>query len=76
MIAKWMLPEGRKPMTDGDLAALTRRLAGTAVDYKELYEAAKKDADEAEAYAAQLEAELFELKNAPISFLLDHGKGE
>ncbi len=75
-MAKLMLPEGRKPMTDDDLAALTRRLAGTAVDYKELYEAAKKDADEAEAYAAQLEAELFELKNAPISFLLDHGKGE
>jgi len=24
----------------------------------------------------QLEAELFELKNAPISFLLDQGKGE
>ena len=42
MIAKWMLPEGRKPMTDGDLAALTRLLAGTAVDYKELYEAAKR----------------------------------
>lgn len=34
-MAKWMLPEGRKPMTDGDLAALTRRLAGTAIDYKE-----------------------------------------
>lgn len=76
MMAKWMLPEGRKPMTDGDIAALTRRLAGTAVDYKEPYEAAKKDANKAEAYAAKLEAELFELKNAPISFLLDHGKGE
>ena len=75
-MAKWTLPESRKPMTDADVAALTRRLAGTAVDYKELYEAAKKDAEEAEAYIKELEAELFELKNAPISFLLDHGKGE
>lgn len=45
-------------MTDADIAALTRRLAGTAVDYKELYEAAKRDAEEAEAYAAELEAKL------------------
>jgi hypothetical protein len=52
------IPEGRKPLTDADLAALTRRLAGTAVDYKELYEAAKRDAEEAEAYAAELEAQL------------------
>lgn len=42
-------------MTDADIAALTRRLAGTAVDYKELYEAAQRDAEEAEAYAAELE---------------------
>ena len=49
-MAKWTLPESRKPMTDADVAALTRRLAGTAVDYKELYEAAKKDAEEADAY--------------------------
>jgi hypothetical protein len=49
------IPEGRKPLTDADIAALTRRLAGTAVDYKELYEAAKRDAEEAEAYAADLE---------------------
>jgi plasmid stabilization system protein ParE len=52
------IPEGRKPLTDADIAALTRRLAGTAVDYKELYEAAKRDAEEAEAYAAELEAKL------------------
>jgi hypothetical protein len=52
------IPEGRKPFTDADIAALTRRLAGTAVDYKELYEAAKRDAEEAEAYAAELEAKL------------------
>jgi hypothetical protein len=45
-------------MTDADIAALTRRLAGTAVDYKELYEASKRDAEEAEAYAAELEAKL------------------
>jgi hypothetical protein len=54
-MAKWGIPEGRKPLTDADIAALTRRLAGTAVDYKELYEAAKRDAEEAEAYAAELE---------------------
>jgi hypothetical protein len=52
------IPEGRKPLTDADIAALTRRLAGTAVDYKELYEAAKRDAEEAEAYAAELEVKL------------------
>jgi methionine synthase II (cobalamin-independent) len=57
-MAKWKLPEGRKPLTDADIAALTRRLAGTAVDYKELYEASKRDAEEAEAYAAELEAKL------------------
>ena len=57
-MTKWSLPEGRKPLTDADIAALTRRLAGTAVDYKELYEAAKRDAEEAEAYAAELEAKL------------------
>ena len=33
-----------------------------------------RDSDQARADAA--EAELFEIKNAPISFLLDHGKGE
>ena len=57
-MTKWSIPEGRKPLTDADIAALTRRLAGTAVDYKEMYEAAKRDAEEAEAYAAELEAKL------------------
>ena len=57
-MAKWTLPEGGKPLTDADIAALIRRLAGTAVDYKELYEAAKRDAEEAEAYAAELEAKM------------------
>jgi hypothetical protein len=57
-MTKWNLPEGRKPLTDADIADLTRRLAGTAVDYKKLYEAAKRDAEEAEAYAAELEAKL------------------
>ena len=57
-MTKWNLPEGRKPLTDADIAALTRRLAGTAVDYKELYEAAKRDAEEAEAYAKELGAKL------------------
>ena len=57
-MTKWTLPQGRKPLTEADMAALTRRLAGTAVDYKELYEAALHDAKEAEAYAAELEAKL------------------
>ena len=49
-------------INDADIAALTRRLAGTAVDYKELYEAAKRDAEEAEAYAAELEKERDDLQ--------------
>ena len=55
-------------MTDADIAALTRRLAGTAVDYKELYEAAKRDAEEAEAYAAELEGKLAKLERAAKPF--------
>ena len=57
-MTKWTLPQGRKPLTDADMADLTRRLAGTAIDYKELYEAALHDAKEAEAYVAELEANL------------------
>lgn len=57
-MTKWNLPEGRKPLTDGDMAALTRRLADTAIEHSELYQAAKRDAEEAEAYAAELEAKL------------------
>lgn len=49
------LPQGRKPITDEELAALTRRPVGTVIDYKELYEAAVRDAKEAEAYAEELE---------------------
>jgi len=56
------LPQGRKPITDEELASLTRRLVGTVVDYKELYEAAVRDAQEAEAYAAELEKQIEELK--------------
>ena len=52
------IPEGRKPMTDADMAALTHRLADTAIEQSELYQAAKRDAEEAEAYAAELEAKL------------------
>ena len=37
-MAKWTLPTGRTPMTDADIAALTRRLAGTAVDQKDKLE--------------------------------------
>jgi molecular chaperone GrpE (heat shock protein) len=64
------IPEGRKPLTDADIAALTRRLAGTAVDYKELYEAAKRDAEEAEAYAAELEAKLAKADVAALERIL------
>jgi len=52
-MTKWTLPEGRKPLTDADMADLTRRLS----DIDELYQAAKRDAEEAEAYAAELEKE-------------------
>lgn len=41
-----------------DMAELTRRLADTAIEHSELYQAAKRDAEEAEAYAAELEAKL------------------
>ena len=57
-MAKWKLPEGRKPLTDADMVALTHRLADTAIERSELYQAAKRDAEEAEAYAAELEAKL------------------
>lgn len=71
-------------MTDGNTYAINRHLAEREEhDMHEIFEAALQDAEELQAYAeelevrvAQLEAELFELKNAPISFLLDHGKGE
>ena len=71
-------------MTDGNTYAINRHLAEREEhDMHEVFEAALADAEAAQAYAeelevrvAQLEAELFELKNAPISFLLDHGKGE
>lgn len=55
-MAKWGIPEGRKPLTDADMAELTRRLADTAIEQSELYKAAKRDAEKAEAYAAELEA--------------------
>jgi hypothetical protein len=61
-MTKWTLPEGRKPLTDADIAALTRRLADTAIEQSELYQAAKRDAEEAEAYAAELEKERDALK--------------
>ena len=71
-------------MTDGNTYAINSHLAEREEhDMHEIFEAALQDAEELQAYAeelearvAQLEAELFELKNAPISFLLDHGKGE
>ena len=52
----WKLPKGPAPITDAELASLTRRLVGTSIDYKERYEAAVRDAKEAEAYAEALEA--------------------
>lgn len=57
-MAKWKLPEGRKPFTDADMAALTRRLVDTAIEQSDLYQAAKRDAEEAETYAKELEAKL------------------
>ena len=71
-------------MTDENTYAIDRYIADREEhNMWEVFEAALQDAEELQAYAeelearvAQLEAELFELKNAPISFLLDHGKGE
>jgi chromosome segregation ATPase len=57
-MTKWNLPEGRMPLTDADLAALTRRLADTAIEHSELYQAAKRDAEEAEAYVTSLESDM------------------
>lgn len=57
-MTKWKLPEGRRPITDEDMAALARRLAETAIEQSELYEATKRDAEEAEAYVAELEIAL------------------
>ena len=66
-MTKWNLPEGRKPLTDADMADLTRRLADTAIEQSELYQAAKRDAEEAEAYAAELDAKLAKA----VSFIED-----
>lgn len=61
-MTQWQLLKGRAPMTDADLAALTRRLAGTAIDYKELYEAAVAERDEARLAFANLHREYMKLK--------------
>jgi hypothetical protein len=66
-MTKWKLPEGRKPLTEADMADLTRRLADTAIEQSELYQAAKRDAEEAEAYAAELEATLAKALESQIS---------
>ena len=71
-------------MIDGNIYAINRHLAEREEhDMREVFEAALQDAEEAQAYAeelevrvAKLEAELLELKSAPLSFLLDPGKGE
>jgi hypothetical protein len=67
-MAKWTLPENRKPITTMESADLVKKMhdklaAGfTAGDriarLEELYEAALEDAKEAEAYAEELEAKL------------------
>ena len=67
-MAKWTLPEGRKPITTMDSADLVLRMhkklaAGFAkgdriAALEEMVEACKADAQEAEAYAAELEAKL------------------
>ena len=63
-MAKWKLPDGRKPLTASDSADLVKKMhdklaAGFAAgDQAELLEAALQDAKEAEAYAEELEAKL------------------
>ena len=47
---------------------MTRRLADTAIEQSELYQAAKRDAEEAEAYAAALEAELLATQDRANAF--------
>jgi|GEM_PF-6052927 hypothetical protein len=44
-LTKWTLPEGREPITDDELVALTRRMVGSSIDYKERYEAEKERAE-------------------------------
>jgi hypothetical protein len=53
------IPEGRKPLTDADLAALTRRLCDTAIDWKARCEALEAElrAVTAERYRAQKDLE-------------------
>jgi hypothetical protein len=53
---------------------MTRRLADTAIEQSELYQAAKRDAEEAEAYAAELEVKL--AKAVDALGLLDKAAGE
>jgi hypothetical protein len=73
-MTKWSLPEGRKPLTDADMAALTRRLADTAIEQSELYQAAKRDAEEAEAKLAQAVDALDWIGNHMVmSMALDQG---
>ena len=67
-MAKWTLPEGRKPLTTMESADLVLRMhkkleAGFSrgdriAALEEMVEACKADAQEAEAYAAELEARL------------------
>jgi len=81
-MTKWNLPEGRTPLTDADMA-------DTSIEQSELYQAAKRDAEEAEAYVAELEAKLASTESdlaATIEMLqasrkhnqtlLDHVRGE
>ena len=67
-MAKWKLPEGRKPITTMESANLVLRMhkkleAGFSrgdriAELEEMVEACKADAQEAEAYAAELEAKI------------------
>ena len=75
-MAKWKLPDGRKPLTTMESADLVLRMhkkleAGFSkgdriAKLEEMVEACKADAREAEAYAAELEAELHLMKTAGI----------
>ena len=82
-MTKRELPEGRRPLSASDSADLVKKMhdklaAGFAAgdriaQLEELYEAAKQDAQEAEAYAAELEANLAKAVEAIFEaiYLLD-----
>jgi hypothetical protein len=81
-MAKWTLPENRKPITTIESADLVLRMhkklaAGFAAgDQAELLEAALQDAQEAEAYAEELEVKLAKAEGLLVDAMvqLENGK--